>query len=68
MCKLKSLNYSKSQINLYGKKIILRNIIDVTILKNITMKDQRYVIFVRKKNKNKGMHVKEKEKKIIKLF
>jgi hypothetical protein len=32
------------------------------------MKDQRYVIFVRKKNKNKGMHVKEKEKKIIKLF
>jgi hypothetical protein len=62
------LNYSKSQINLYGKKCIFRNIIDVTILKNITMKDQRYVIFVRKKNKNKGMHVKEKEKKIIKLF
>jgi hypothetical protein len=43
------LNYSKSQINLYGKKCIFRNIIDVTILKNITMKDQRYVIFVRKK-------------------
>jgi hypothetical protein len=56
MCKLKKLywmkeqlNYSKSQINLYGKKCIFRNIIDVTILKNITMKDQRYVIFVRKK-------------------